>query len=506
MKKIIILLVMAIITIMPLAGAVNLTKGIDDNKLTNKPISNDEFTHTVFSELGVTATCPYCPGASSKMYSIYDSEDYDFNYVSLVYNVGSEITKYKVNKRAYEELGIDSVPQAYFDGKYSKVKGEPSDETPYRTKIEAAGVREVPDLDVNVNVVFQENSVLEITGTVINNEAEEYNGHLRVYIVEPESRWNDANGNPLHFAVLDIPIDKNLALRRSLNNLPLTAAETYDFSQTWRGSIVGYNDISRDNIMVIAAVFDKETDHAVQVATARPDALPTNMGYTNITAEQAWEMLNDHSTIQYPIDVRTVAEWDLERIDTPAPEDPILYADLQRGVALQEFMEEYADKEVLIYCRSGNRSFIATELLLDNGFTGTIWHMLGGIKAWQSGGYPTMPRYKVTINVMVKGSPSDEGTITIEDNDYPIYDYDVTSCGTEGCYEIEVPAGEYDIRVSGVRNYLPRTKTVIIEGDVEITFNFPKSRVRSFNSFILELMQQIFRKQSFPILEALFKL
>jgi len=504
MRRILILFVMAAIITMPLAGAISITNQESYNINKSKNIFlNDEFTHTVFAELGSTAVCPYCPGASSLMYEIYNSEEYDFNYVTLVYNVGSAITQYKVSKRAYEELGIDSVPQAYFDGKYANVKGKPADEMPYRTKIEAAGAREVPDLVVDVNVVLQENSVLQITGTVINNEAEEYNGHLRVYIIEPESRWNDANGDPLHFAVLDIPVDKNLALRRSLNNQQLTAAETYDFSRTWRGSIVGYNDISRDNIMVIAAIFDKETDRAVQAATARPDALPAAAGYTNVTAEQAWGMLNDHSTIQYPIDVRTVAEWNLERIDTPTPEDPILYADLQHGVALQEFMEEYADKEVLIYCRSGNRSFIATELLLDNGFTGTIWQMVGGIKAWQAEGFPTKPKYTVSISVEVEKSPYGEGTITIEDNDYPIYEYAVIPCGDVGCYGVELPAGDYDITVSDIEGYKDQTKIIEVEEDTDVSFAFPKSRFRLAYSILFQFVKEFFARQSFPALNAL---
>jgi len=30
-----------------------------------------------------------------------------------------------------------------------------------------------------------------------------YRGHLRIYIVEPESRWNMEDGNPYHYGFLD---------------------------------------------------------------------------------------------------------------------------------------------------------------------------------------------------------------------------------------------------------------------------------------------------------------
>jgi len=508
MKKIFILSVMAMIIIMPLVGSVNITRS-------SRNISNEDSTHAVLAEYGTLTTCPHCPAASSQLNDIYDSGDYDFNYVSLVYNVGSDITKYKVSKRAHEELGITGVPDVYFDGKYKYVLGEQNDDQPYRNKITTCGSRDVADIDLDVEVVWQGNAVLKITVTVQNNEPEDYNGQLRVYVVEPVSRWDDQQGNPYHFGVLDIPVDRSLAASRSLTMQqdvqPCPLGDTYEFSKTWYGSLIGYNDITQDNIMVIAAVFDKNTDYAVQTASARPadTYVPLEDGYTNVTVEEAWEMLNDPSPengIQIPIDVRTVEEWNLERIDTPAPEDPLLWADLQHGIGLQEFIEEYADKEILLYCRSGNRSFIATELLIDNGFTGTIYQMIGGIKAWQRAGYPTLPIYTVGISVSVKGTPTD-GTVTIEDNDYPINSYAVVHVDT-GIYEVGVPAGTYTITVSDIEGYNDKTRIVEVDEDMNIPINLPKwkDRVKSTSPLIFQLLERLFGKQLFPILNALLNL
>lgn len=283
MKKIYVLLMLAIVAIMPLVNAININNSNEEIKQIVTEFSNEEFTHMVFCEIATTITCPYCPGASDMLYSIYNSEDYDFRYVTLVYNVGSEITKYRVMKRAYEELGISSIPHAFFDGKYSNYLGRPTEVEAYKNIIENAGVRIVPDIDINVNVELKENSVLEITGTVQNNDPEKYNGHLRVYIVEPESRWDDVYGEPYHFSVLDIPIDKSLNVKQKSTSQIQSLAETYDFSITWGGFLLGYNDISVDNIMVIAAVFDKDTDYAVQVASAIPDSLTTDKVYSDRT-------------------------------------------------------------------------------------------------------------------------------------------------------------------------------------------------------------------------------
>lgn len=42
-----------------------------------------------------------------------------------------------------------------------------------------------------------------------------------------------------------------------------------------------------------------------------------------------------------------------------------------------------------MYCRSGVRSVIASEILDAHNFT-KVYNMLGGIQAWQSAGYPVL--------------------------------------------------------------------------------------------------------------------
>ncbi|MCA9914215.1 MAG: rhodanese-like domain-containing protein, partial [Anaerolineae bacterium] len=43
-------------------------------------------------------------------------------------------------------------------------------------------------------------------------------------------------------------------------------------------------------------------------------------------------------------------------------------------------------EEIVVYCRSGNRSATAARILADNGYSPV--YDLGGIIAWQSAGYP----------------------------------------------------------------------------------------------------------------------
>ncbi len=114
----------------------------------------------------------------------------------------------------------------------------------------------------------------------------------------------------------------------------------------------------------------------------------------DITVEESWDLLTDTANgIQIPIDVRTDGEWIDWHIDTPSPENPKHYPNLHLSneTQIQEFLELYDGREIIIYCHSGYRSFVATKLLIDNEFNGTIYNMLGGITGWDSAGYPTVP-------------------------------------------------------------------------------------------------------------------
>jgi rhodanese-related sulfurtransferase len=149
--------------------------------------------------------------------------------------------------------------------------------------------------------------------------------------------------------------------------------------------------------------------------------------YTNLTAEEAWNLLNSTSNgIQIPIDVRTNQEWINWHIDTPYPEHPRhhILTDLEDPVKLQEFMELYDGKEIIIYCHSGVRSYTATNILITNNFTGKIYHIPVGITGWSAAGYPTVGNRNPntpTITGPPSGKPGTKYTFTIMAND-PDYD------------------------------------------------------------------------------------
>ena len=233
-----------------------------------------DFTHTVFVEYGSMTTCPPCITASAQLYSIYNSEDLDFNYVTLLWDEGN----YNVRGRLLE-LGVVAVPDVYFDGGYKRVEGPQTNVTPYRSAITNSGERDVPDIDIDVDVTWLGGGKLKIGVTVINNDVEEFNGRIRTYIVEKESRWDDYGGNPYHYVALYIPIDKTLAVVKSRAR---RLGDTYTISKTWWGSLYGFGDIKQENIVVIAALFEKDTKYVVQTASAEPTTTSSNYRPINL--------------------------------------------------------------------------------------------------------------------------------------------------------------------------------------------------------------------------------
>ncbi len=115
-------------------------------------------------------------------------------------------------------------------------------------------------------------------------------------------------------------------------------------------------------------------------------------GLVNISVHETWAMLqNESDGREVVVDVRTLPEWFSERIATPHRYDsPILYPLQLLEVPLfrQLFRLAFEGNEVILYCRSANRSCIAGNMLVDEGFDGTLYNMEGGIVAWKAASLP----------------------------------------------------------------------------------------------------------------------
>lgn len=100
--------------------------------------------------------------------------------------------------------------------------------------------------------------------------------------------------------------------------------------------------------------------------------------YYDITILEAKELIEETPDLVI-LDVRTVSEYEENHLEN-AINIPI--DELQ--VRLRELNKK--DK-ILVYCRTGNRSNTAIEILIEAGYT-EVYHMYMGISAWIQKDYP----------------------------------------------------------------------------------------------------------------------
>jgi len=95
----------------------------------------------------------------------------------------------------------------------------------------------------------------------------------------------------------------------------------------------------------------------------------------DISADEAYKMYQGGTFV---VDVRTQEEWDEYHV----PNTTLIPLD-QLPNRLSELPK---DKEIVVICRSGNRSQEGRDILLSAGYNATS--MTGGVKDWYAKGYP----------------------------------------------------------------------------------------------------------------------
>lgn len=94
-----------------------------------------------------------------------------------------------------------------------------------------------------------------------------------------------------------------------------------------------------------------------------------------ISVDEAYQLYQEGTFV---LDVRTQEEWD----EYHAPNTTLIPLD-QLPARLSELPK---DREIVVVCRSGNRSQQGRDILLNAGFSATS--MAGGLKEWYAKGYP----------------------------------------------------------------------------------------------------------------------
>ena len=236
------------ITLLFLISGVNALSVTQNNNIPDNFTLNASPKHTVFCEFAVISDLENCPETAEILQNIYDSGEYDFKYITYVTDQHADATSWFI-----DQYKIAGYPTCIFDGGYDVLYKSPISQDAYENKIYISSYRNVHDLDVIVETRWAEDCCsqkLNMDITVTNNENTQYNGILKVYIVERNSRWTYQIGEetkPYQFAFLDLAMDENIFV---------PAGETVVFpAPQWVPFIGGVVDAG--NLFAIAVVSDK---------------------------------------------------------------------------------------------------------------------------------------------------------------------------------------------------------------------------------------------------------
>jgi rhodanese-related sulfurtransferase len=127
-------------------------------------------------------------------------------------------------------------------------------------------------------------------------------------------------------------------------------------------------------LLIVALVVYLILQFGGRNASTNASALPAS-----ISVGEAYTMYQNGAFV---LDVRTQEEWN----EFHAPNTTLIPLD-QLPVRLNEVPR---DRQVVVVCRSGNRSQQGRDILLNAGFP-QVTSMAGGLNEWRASGYPVEP-------------------------------------------------------------------------------------------------------------------
>lgn len=154
-------------------------------------------------------------------------------------------------------------------------------------------------------------------------------------------------------------------------------------------------------------------------------ALPTlvtangSTSYTNLTVDEAYRMIHHAPSSLVILDVRNQSEFDeghlysatlvpvheiqnrtsYNPLPPPATNDSLIL-DIYRRANSGFQLQSHINDPIIVYCKSGSRSTVASQILIDHGFT-KVYNVIGGITAWMQADYPIYTSYHhVSVDIV----------------------------------------------------------------------------------------------------------
>jgi len=137
------------------------------------------------------------------------------------------------------------------------------------------------------------------------------------------------------------------------------------------------------NVIVIGVAVAIVLIGAIAVLVLGNQVPSAERAATNLPAEINVDQAYDYYQQGYLLlDVREQSEWD----EIHVPEATLI----PLGELESRVNELPRDQEIIVMCRSGNRSQVGRDILQNAGFE-SVTSIAGGIQEWRAAGYPTVP-------------------------------------------------------------------------------------------------------------------
>ncbi|MFE3845547.1 hypothetical protein ACFL1L_01630 [Thermoplasmatota archaeon] len=200
-------------------------------------------SHVVFVEEGTATWCSNCPEVAEVLHDLFDSDDPDFYYVSLVHDKNSVAANRLDND--FNKLGF---PTVYVDGGYDVILGSDNFRSKFQKSLDEANNRDVPNIYLNLTSEWNETRN-EIKNTVLikNNDDENYDGRLKIYITEITSAWRDNNNERYSYTLIDYGYN---------NVITLDVDENKSISEIWELP----DNVDKDNLWIMAVLFNSDSN------------------------------------------------------------------------------------------------------------------------------------------------------------------------------------------------------------------------------------------------------
>jgi len=357
-KKWTILMITTLLIFVSLSGFTNGSENEQSN-------DSKDYTHTVLGEEPTATWCGYCPTVATYMDNIWDSYEYDWNFISLV----DDMNIYADQRNT--ELGVTGFPSVYYDGGYTSIVGAGAPQSQHEATIDTCGARTVADIDIDLTVLWLGDNELDIDVDVTNNEGSTYDGHIHVYVTENYSRWWVQTVQYRYAFIGNYGMNQDISI---------SAGGHWNSHATWDGDDWGFDDLDPENLRIIAAVFDQSTDYVDETKGMEP--------LTNLAPSAGFSY-----SPAYPDELETITftdessdsdgsivnwDWDFGNGDTSTAQDPTYdYAD--EGYYTVSLTVEDDDGAITTYSELlvvTNDDVLALQPLFDRGFP--IRHALDG--------------------------------------------------------------------------------------------------------------------------------